>query len=276
MLRALKVELRKIFSQRGTYAGFLVLAGLIGLVVYGIWRRAPGEHALGHIESEGLIVAGNATTAPFVVQLILVAVIQILLPLLIAMVVGGLVANEIKAGTMRTLLLRPISRMQLLVAKFVAAWIYTIALCLFVLLTAAALAYAVFEGGDMISIEADGLVIFSHVEALGRLALAYAWAAAGRCVVATIAVMFSCLFDNGLTAAGLTVAVLIVFSALENIPYFDTWEPYFLTWQLHLYQLALQADIDWLLAARKALGLGVYSAVAFAVSAVAFLRRDIP
>lgn len=275
MLRPLKVELRKLFSQRGTYAGFVVLAGLIALIVYGTWRRAPGADALRHAAGSEMIVAGNATTAPFVLQFILPAAMEILMPLLIAAVAGGLVAGEVRSGTIRTMLIRPISRLQLLSAKLAAAWVYTVVLCAWVVAFSAALAYAVFGPGDMISIFADGLVIFSHGEAVGRLALAYGLATVGRCVLASIAIMFSCLFDNGLTAAAMSVASLVVFGALQQIPYFDQWQVYFLTWHLDIYRLPLNADINWIAAAPRAAGLVAYAAVSFAVAALALTRRDI-
>ncbi|MCD6352189.1 MAG: ABC transporter permease, partial [Armatimonadetes bacterium] len=229
MLRAIRVELRKMFSQRGTYAGFLVLAIMIGLIVWGMWRHSGCHFKLDRMNNEDFLVSGNATTAPFVMQFLLPATMEVLMPLLIAAIAGGLVAAEVRSGTIRTLLLRPITRLQLLTGKMVAVWVYTLTLCVFVMLFGGAMAYSIFGPGDLMSILAHGLVIFSHQEALGRLALAYGFAFLGRLVIALIALMFSCLFDNGLTAAALTVASLIVFNALQQIPYFESWSPYFLT-----------------------------------------------
>jgi ABC-type transport system involved in multi-copper enzyme maturation permease subunit len=177
---------------------------------------------------------------------------------------------------MRTLLIRPISRLHLIAAKIGAACTYTLALSFFVVVLAVLLCYAVFQPGDLLSLSAGGLVIFSHQEAVARLALAYGLAVVGRLVIALVALMFSCLFDNGLTAAALTIAALIVFGALQQIPYFDKWEPYFLTWHLDIYRLPLQANPTWDDACRRILGLAAYSVAACGVAALAFVHRDIP
>jgi len=275
MLRALRVELRKLAAQRGTYAGFVVFAALIGLIVYGMWRHGPGDWRMNELGGRDMLVAGDATTGPFVMQFILPAAMEVLLPLLIAAIAGGLIASEMRAGTIRTMLVRPITRLDLLTAKLGAAWVYTIVLCGFVIVLGAVLCRLVFGAGDMISVMAHGVVIFSYEEALGRLGFACVLAVAGRLVIAEIALMFSCLFDNGLTAAALTVASLMVFGALEQIPYFESWRPYFLTWQLSIYHLPFEADIDWPLFWQRLWGLGVYSVGAYVLAAASLLRRDI-
>lgn len=275
MLRTLRVELRKLVAQRGTYVGFVMFAALIGLIVYGMWRYGPGDWRMDQLGGRDMLVSGDATTGPFVMQFILPAAMEVLLPLLIAAIGGGLIASEIRAGTLRTMLVRPITRLDLLTAKLGAVWAYTIALCGFVIVLGAVLCRLVFGAGDMISVMAHGVVIFSYQEALERLGFACVLAVLGRLVLAQIALTFSCLFDNGLTAAALTVAALMVFGVLEQIPYFESWRPYFLTWQLDIYHLPFEADIDWPLFWRRLGGLGVYSLGAYVVAVASLLRRDI-
>jgi ABC-2 type transport system permease protein len=272
---ATRVELRKIFAQRGTYAGFVVMGALVGLIAWGLWARAP-EISERHSQfAPELLVAGKMVSAPFVMQWVLPVSMEILMPLLVAAVAGGLIAGEVRAGTMRTLLLRPITRLQLLVAKILASWLFTICLCAFVLLAAAAVSYALFGPGDLWSFFGAGLVLFGHREAVERLLLSYGLAALGRCVLATLAVMFSCLFDNPLSAAALTVAFLLGFGALEQLPYFAPYKPYFLTYHLDIYRLPLHADLPWAEVGHRLAGLAVYGLAAFLVSAWAFCRRDI-
>ncbi|MBC7289250.1 MAG: ABC transporter permease [Armatimonadetes bacterium] len=273
--RATIVELRKLFVQRGSYVGFAVLAAMIGLVVWGMWRKAPDfsrHHPLG---SRDMIVAGKVVAAPSVLQFILPATMEVLMPLLIAAVAGGMVAGEVRSGTMRTMLVRPVTRLQLLAAKTAAAWVYTLALCGFAGIGAAALSYAAFGPGDMVSVLGEGLVLFGHEQAVERLALAYGLAAVGRCTLVALAIMFSCLLDNALAAAAVTVASLIVFGALEQIPYFESWRPYFLTHFMDVYKLPLRADVPWHEVLERLAGLAAYTVAALSVGAFAFSRRDI-
>ena len=273
--RATAVELRKLFAQRGSYVGFAVLGAMVALIVWGSWRHAPDFTRRHQIAGDEMLVAGKMVAAPSVLQFILPATMEVLMPLLIAAVAGGLVAGEVRSGTMRTLLVRPVTRLQVLGAKTVAAWVYTASLCLFVVIAAGALSYAVFGPGDMVSVIGGQLVLFGHEQAVARLVLAYALATVGRCALAALAVMFSCLFDNALAAAAMTVAVLIVFGALTQIPYFETWKPYFLTHFMDVYRLPLHADVPWREVALRLGGLLAYVAAALAVAAVAFSRRDI-
>ncbi|MDZ7776879.1 MAG: ABC transporter permease subunit [Bacteroidales bacterium] len=53
------------------------------------------------------------------------------IPFLVALVTGDLLAGEANAGTFRLLLIRPVSRTQLLTAKFLAGWIYMLSLMVF-------------------------------------------------------------------------------------------------------------------------------------------------
>ncbi|MCX7600034.1 MAG: ABC transporter permease [Armatimonadetes bacterium] len=273
--RALQVELCKMFTQRSTYAGFIIIALVIGLIVYGTWRHGTRMDELGRLGSERFVVAGKALTAPFVMQFVLPSVMEVLMALLVAAVGGGLIAAEVRSGTLRTLLMRPVTRLELLLAKVGAGWVYALFLSLFAGLTAAALGYLVFGEGDLVSIITGRIVIFSHEEALARLGMAYGFAALGRCAIITVAIMLSCLFDNALTAGAVTVASLLCFRILGEIPYFDTWEPYFLTTHLDVYLDPLKAELDWNDVLRHVGGLACYVVGALAVAGVVFWRRDI-
>lgn len=273
--RAFQVEFYKLFAQRSTYAGFVIIALVIGLVVYGTWRHGTNMDELGRLGSERFIVAGKALTAPFVMQFVLPSVMEVLMALLVAAVGGGLVAAEVRSGTLRTLLMRPVTRLELLLAKVATGWVYALFLSLFAGITAAALGYVVFGGGDLVSVITGRIVIFSHEEALVRLGMAYGFAALGRCAIITVAVMLSCLFDNALTAGAVTVASLLCFRILGEIPYFDTWEPYFLTTYLDVYLAPLKAEVDWAEVLRCLGGLAAYVACALVVAGTVFWRRDI-
>ena len=110
---------------------------------------------------------------------------------------------------------------------------------------------------------------------MGRLVAAYALAACGRLVLAAIALGLSALIDNSMTAAGLAVAVLMVFGTLEHIPYFERFEPYFLTSLLDIYRLPLAPEVDFGQMGEKAAGLCAYAIVALVPGAIFFCRRDI-
>ncbi len=121
----------------------------------------------------------------------------------------------------------------------------------------------------------DGLVIFEPALGLTRLAMAYGLAAAAMGTVAAVALMLSVIFDNPMTAAGLTVAALLVSGIVSQMPYFASIDPHLLTSHLRLYREVLSAEIDRPELIKSAQYLAGYSVVAIAVALAVFTRRDV-
>ena len=273
IIAALRTELSKVFRQRGTWAGFLVLVVLVGLVVWGSHHernRINVERSLG----DQFVVAGKTVTALFVAHAVMEVAMVVLIPLLVAVVVGGQVAGERQTGTLRTLLARPVSRTVVLLSKLAAAWVYTITLTLALGVVSLGLGYLVFGWGDLV-IFRGGLIIFDPHLGMIRLAEAYGLAALAMCSVAAVALMLSAIFDNPLTAAGLTVAFLLVSGIVSQMPYFERIEPHLLTSHLQIYHEVLKATVGGAELARSAGYLVGYGLGAFAVALVVFNRRDV-
>ncbi len=270
---ALRSELSKIFRQRVTWSGFLVMAVLAALVTWGSHHerdRIDVERVLGG----QFVVAGNTISALFIANATMQVAAVVLMPLLVAVVVGGLVAGEKQSGTLRTLLSRPVSRTAVLLSKLAAAWAYTLALTLALGAVSLGLGYAVFGWGDLVVLE-NGLTIFEPGMGLARLAMAYGLAAAAMGTVAAVALMLSVIFDNPMTAAGLTVAALLVSGIVAQMPYFASVDPHLLTSHLRIYREVLSAEIDHLELIKSAKYLAAYSGVSVVVALAVFTRRDV-
>jgi len=244
----LTIELYKLLAQRGTYASYAVLAALVGLIVWGTWRYGP-PHELQSALGDQFVVGGKVVTGPLIPLLLLEfpVAIHILIPLLIAVATGGLVAGEKQTGTLRTILVRPVRRAAVLGAKLTAAWIHAAGLVVFLGVLSLALGYAVFGPGDLVvmSFKSSSFSILAEPQALSHLALAYGLAVVAMMAVASLGVLLSVLCDNPLTAAGLTVAALLVLQSLRLIPYFQWLQPYLLTEHIWVYREALSATVDW-------------------------------
>ena len=277
LLVALRVELSKLRAQRATYAGFGVVTALVGLFVWGTWREGSPLNA--RPLPEDFILVGKLVTGvlmPYVLLTIPVALL-IFIPLLIATTVGGLFAAEGKAGTLRTLMTRPVSRGTVLSAKLLAAWAYAAALTVFMGVAALILGYAVFGRGDLLALELDapGLNIIPEQQAWLRLAFAYGLATLGMMAVASLALFLSVVCDNPLTAAGLTVAFLLVCAVVKQIPYFEWLWPYLLTEHITIYSRAFAAALAWGDIGRSVAYLGGYILIPAGLAAAVFQRRDI-
>src|SRR5271157_874544 len=125
----LKNELWKLFGKKRTYIGFgaFLLAQSAMLLSFRFTRWQTQLERL---------LAGNGYAAQDYISALTVAVIMLvpqvalLMPLYAALVGGDLVAKEAEDGTLRMILSRPISRFQLLLAKWVAGVVFSFALVL--------------------------------------------------------------------------------------------------------------------------------------------------
>ncbi|MEA2520639.1 MAG: type transport system permease protein, partial [Actinomycetota bacterium] len=112
------VELAKTLRRGRTWLLALILAGVPVIIVVSLRLNPP--------------TAGSATSStPFLFPITVsgyfaalsgLSVIQpYLLPLAAGMLVGDTIAGEAQAGTLRSLLVRPVSRTRLVLAKYAAA-----------------------------------------------------------------------------------------------------------------------------------------------------------
>ncbi|MGC9317883.1 MAG: ABC transporter permease [Armatimonadota bacterium] len=272
-LAVLRSELSKLYRQRVTYASFGVILVLVALITWGSHRQRERLDISERIGAE-FVVAGKTVTSLFVAQAVMDPALMVLAPVLVAVTAGALIAGERQLGTLRTLLTRPIPRLAVLVAKLIAGWSWAILLTLFLGLSALGLGYAVFGWGDLV-IFRGGLTILEPHMGLIRLAEAYGLACASMCAVATWGLMLSAIFDNAMTAAGLTVAVFLVSGTVGAMPYFESIRHYLVTTHMTLYRDVLRTSIDYDGLWTSAQYLAAYTLAAAVIAGLAFARRDV-
>lgn len=270
---SLRLELMKIFRQRGTYVSYGILATVSGLMVWGMWRHGMGQR-LEHTMGQEMVVGGRLVTAQTLTRYIMEPVFIVLVPMLVAMVVGGLIAGESKSGVLRTWLCRPVSRLSVYGGKLLAAWIHATLLTVFLGLFTLLLGYIFFGGGDLI--EARGrMVILDEGMATTRLAFAYGVAALLMCGIASLALLASVLFDNALVAAGAVVAFIPISGILQSLDYFKFLRPYLITTYLENWRKAFDAQLDFSDFYTTFYCVLGYCVIPTLIGAIIFWRRDI-
>ncbi len=287
----LKIEIFKIFKRPRTYIAFAVIALIILLIQIAL--KFGGE------EYVGLMLSGMNDSFEeipsavilngYLVCFIILNLLLIHVPILVALVSGDAIAGEANMGTLRLLVSKPVSRIKLLIIKFIASVFYTL-----ILLTWVAI-LALF--GSMILFGVDWLGVareleFNVMEAddvLWRYAMAFGFAAIGLICVAALAFMLSVFADNSIGPIVTTVCVIIVFTILTQlqIPFYDeTIKPYLFTthmlgWKGFFYVKAVdgvtvKGSIENLPAVLKSAGiLIVYTAGFLAVAFRHFNRKNI-
>jgi ABC-2 type transport system permease protein len=150
----------------------------------------------------------------------------------VALVSGDMIAGEANMGTLRLLVSKPVSRIQLLTVKFAASSIYTVLLLLWVALFALFLSVLLFGTNDLFVARELESNIISSTDVLWRYCAAFVFAGIGLIMVAAMAFMFSVFSDNSVGPIVATVCVIIVFTILTQmqIPFYDeTIKPYLFT-----------------------------------------------
>ena len=148
------------------------------------------------------------------------------------MVAGDAIAGEANMGTLRLLASKPVSRIQLLIVKFIASVIYTLMLLIWVAVLALFVSIALF-GVNWLGVPRElQFNVMESDDVLWRYALAFCFAAVGLICVAALAFMLSVFSDNSIGPIVATVCVIIVFTILTQlqIPFYDeTIKPYLFT-----------------------------------------------
>lgn len=223
--RLLASELRWVLRRPRTIIAIVLLSCVPILI--GVGARIAGDAGVGPGGQgpAGLFASlvGNGFVLPI---LSLTLLLTMLLPLLGAMSAADALAGESAHGTLRGLLVAPVSRPRLLAVKAfgvgTTVFIAVAAIALVGMLTGVAL------------VGTDGLITLtgntlSFGDALGRIGLAVVWVTFQVWAVAAIALAVSAFTEHPLVVMAATLAGALVFAILTVIPQLDWIQPYLLT-----------------------------------------------
>lgn len=203
------VELRALARRPRTWLSIALLAGLPAVVAVFLARSslAPrpgtGPAFLSQVTSNGTLYPAAA----------LAIVLPLFLPIAVSVVAGEAIAGEAQAGTLRYLLLRPVGRTRLLVAKLVSVVAYVVTAVLVV----AGVAYVVgttLFGTEPLPSLSGGEPLTTREAAL-RMCLAVAYVAISMLGVGSFALAFSTVTDSPLAATLGALAVLVTSQVLD-------------------------------------------------------------
>jgi ABC-2 type transport system permease protein len=274
-LAQLKNELWKLFGKKRTYIGFGAILFVQTLMLlafkYTNWQREL-ERLL---DGNGYLASEFISTLTVSLQMLIPQVI-FLIPLYTTLVGGDLVAKETEDGTLRMILSRPISRFRLLFVKWSAGFIFSVVLALALGVTALAFARILFPWKGMF-IFSPGLAfsILPAHEGLVRFIFSNLFLAVNASVMVSIAFMFSCFNMKPAAATILALSFLFVSMVMENLPFFDRYENWFITHHFKCWVLIFRDPAPWSQICQSEIILFAVSITAFIIGAMAFQLRDI-
>ena len=272
----LRNELWKLFGKKRTYIGFAMFLLAQNLVVLMFrFTRAP-DFLRRVLEGNGYL-AGPFISALTIATVVMVPIAAFLLPLYVALIGGDLVAKEAEDGTLRMILSRPVSRLRLLLVKWLAGGVFSALLA--VALGALGLAFArlQFPWGSLFvwMPEQSIFSVFDGTAGLKHYVAAHAMLILEAGSIMGLAFMFSCFNVKPAAATILALSCVFVSFILEHILYFRDHLHWFFTYHLHLWQWMLVEPIPWWKVAESFSMLIGFNVTFLVIGAMVFQMRDI-
>jgi len=276
MLTLISIELYKIFKKWRTYIGFITVAVLVILIQ--VSMLIQGQQYLDFLTrnlQSTFVFVGNFLNG-YLISYIVLTSLTVHIPFLITLVAGDILAGEATAGTYRMLITRPISRVKLLTAKFIAAIIYTNLLILFLAVVSLGLGIILFGTGELLIIR-DTIIIFARDDIFWRFIVAYGFAALAMTTVTSLAFLFSSLVENAIGPIVSTMAVIIVFLIIGSleVEFFENLQPYLFTTYISAWRDIFDDPVDYDLLGKSLFVLLGHTITFFGITLALFRKKDI-
>lgn len=216
----IRVELVKLLRRPRTWITIVLLAALPTLVavLLAVTNLAPqpgtGPAFLSAVLSNGALFPAAA----------LAIVLPLFLPVAVAVVAGDSIAGEAQGGTLRYLLVRPVGRTRLLVAKLTTIIAFTLLAVVIVAGTGYVVGTQLFGSHPLPSVSGGESLTTS--EAVTRTVLAVLYVGLSMLGVAAVALFLSTVVESPLAAALGALAVLVTSTVLLTLDAAHALNPY--------------------------------------------------
>jgi ABC-2 type transport system permease protein len=227
----LRIELYKVFKRPRTYISFGAIGAIVVLIQLAFYAEGNNYMAFGMQSlTQSFDIHGNVMNG-YLICFILLQTLLIHVPLLIALVAGDQIAGEANMGTLRLLITKPVSRTELVLAKFSASAIYTILLLIWMAFLALLVSVIIFGTGDLMILKSEEVVVLNKADVLWRYFAAFGFAAIAMTTVAALSFLLSIFAENSIGPIVSTMSIIILFTILTtmDIPIFNAIKPFLFT-----------------------------------------------
>jgi ABC-2 type transport system permease protein len=269
----IRVELVKLVRNRRTWATIALIDALPALVAVLLAvtdlgpRPGTGPAFLSAVLTDGTLFPLAA----------LGIVLPLFLPIAVAVTAGEAIAGEAQQGTLRYVLVRPVGRTRLLVAKLVSVMAFVVLTVLVVAATAYVLGVLLL-GNENVTATGPASVsgsTMSTPELVGRTLLALGYAMLCMLGVAAVALFLSTVTQSPLGAALGTMALLVASTLLLTLDAADVLRPYLPTRYWLAFVDLFRDPILWRDVLRGVLLQMVYVVVFLGASWANFMTKDV-
>ena len=233
MWNLLQIETFKIFRKPRTYLAFAIIAAFIFLIQIGLFvnGRDLMKFMIGSLDETMEIdykkLVNGYWVCYFILNLLLVHV-----PILVALVAGDIVSGEANVGTLRLLATKPVSRTEIILAKYFAIGVYVFVLLLWIALISLIVSIAMFGTNDLYVAKQNGVQLIESGDVLWRYFYAFGFAFLAMMVVAALSLLLSTMAANSIGPIVSTVGVIVLCTLVSEmeIPIYQTYvKPYLFT-----------------------------------------------
>lgn len=201
-----------------------------------------------------------------------------LISLFTIIVAAGIISNEFKWGTIKLLLIRPISRTKILLSKYLSVLIFAFTLLVFLLASSWLVGAVLFglNGFNPVVVQ-ETMSAYSHGNVLGEIASSYGYSLVTLVMMATFAFMISAIFRSSGMAIGLAIFLMMAGNAI--VAFFSQygWAKYILFANTNLaqYSNGMAPSIPGMSLTFSIIVLVVYFAIFIGAAWTAFTKRDV-
>jgi ABC-2 type transport system permease protein len=193
---------------------------------------------------------------------------------------GSQVAGEARAGTLRMICTRPVSRASLILSKFLVTALHA-ALLLTFFIGLNLVVGLVFVGwgnlelypGPLNLVDEPGKIM--RDEALLRFAYAAGSGTWALLVIAALALFFSVITDSPAQAIVMTIAIYLTLYIVGRVEFFEHLRPYFFTTDMDFWRDVFKPTVPWRSFLHFASVCGAYTTGLLLASVIVFERKDI-
>lgn len=281
MLTQLRIEFIKLIRSKSFYLSLLALVGFVALMLWGYYsysqRKAGGGQAVAQFKYtyESRSYFNGLTFALYSV----IFSFSLLIPVFVAMTAGASIAGEARAGTLRMICVRPVSRVTIFLSKFLIVAVHIYLLMAFFIVLNLSVGY--YFGWDDLELFPGPLNLvdepgrIAREDALWRFLYASFSGTWALLVVAAIAMLFSVLFESSSMAIVTTLAIYIMLYVIGRIEFFEDLRPYFFTTDMDFWRDVFKPVIPWRSFFHYGSICGAYIFGTLLVAITVFDRKDI-
>ncbi len=222
MLSLLQIELFKISRRPRTYIAFAAITAIV--LIFQFAFKSDGQSymnlMLQNVQDNFELDRSKAINGYFMCYIILNTLL-VQVPILVALIAGDAISGEANMGTLRLIMTKPYSRTQILFVKFLASFIFTILLLIWMAILALFLSLYIFGADDMLIFRVKGdesqILQITKDDIMWRYFAAFGYATIALTVIAALGILLSVFAENSIGPIVATVCIVLFFTIVSNI-----------------------------------------------------------